>query len=213
MPSNDCIGVDRHLHATPPKRLRDLHSRHGHQLRHIRSVLQQIHAADDENRGLGDARQQVGEGGGSQQLQDMRRIAGRKRSVRRITTCCRFTTNDPLKRPSSPTARSMNSRGTKSKRRSRSRHCLDETLPRFPQESDALLDTGSISPRESRIVLVEEEPKRAISGHRAARRRFGKHETALPPRQGVDNRGFPRTECVIESGHVTQVVTPVDGEI
>ena len=85
--------------------------------------------------------------------------------------------------------------------------------PRFPQERDALLDTGSVSPREFRVVLVEEESEGAIASRRAARRRFGQHQTTLPPRQRVQNRGFPRAERVIEAGHVTQVVTPVGGEI
>lgn len=133
--------------------------------------------------------------------------------MRSITTCWCFTANDPLKRPSSPTARSMNSRGTKSKRRSDSRHCLADTSPRFPQQVHAFLDAGLVSPRESRRVLVEKEPKGATSGRRAARRRFGKHQTTPSPRECVQNRGFPRGECVIEAGGVTQVVTPVDGEV
>ena len=62
-------------------------------------------------------------------------------------------------------------------------------------------------------MLVEKEPKGATSGRRAARRRFGKHQTTPSPRECVQNRGFPRGECVIEAGGVTQVVTPVGGEV
>ena len=111
--------------------------------------------------------------------------------MRRITTCWCFTANDPLKRPSSPTARSMNSRGTKSKRRSDSRHCLADTSPRFPQQVHALLDAGLVSPRESRRVLVEKEPKGATSGRRAARRRFGKQ---LLPRVSASRTAVSRAE-------------------
>ena len=64
MPSKDCTRVERHLDATPPPVLRDMDSAHGEESLHIGLVLQEVDAADDENGGLRDMWQQVGEGGG-----------------------------------------------------------------------------------------------------------------------------------------------------
>lgn len=55
--------MDRHLHAMQGGSVRELHSGSGEERTHVGLVLEEVDAADDEDGGLGDAGEQVGEGG------------------------------------------------------------------------------------------------------------------------------------------------------